>query len=88
MSVSTPIVRFIILLVIVLTCSCSTLNKQDFSSYRAHMPGSILVLPPLNESTDVNAPYVYLSTISEPLANRGYYVFPVAVIDAFMKDNG
>jgi hypothetical protein len=52
------------------------------------MPRSILVLPPLNESTNVNAPYVYLSTVSRPLAECGYYVFPVAVIDALMKENG
>jgi hypothetical protein len=34
------------------------------------------------------APYIYLSTITRPLAERGYYVFPVAVIDALMKENG
>jgi hypothetical protein len=52
------------------------------------MPQSILVLPPLNESVDANASYSYLTTISRPLAERGYYVFPVVVIDQFMKDNG
>jgi hypothetical protein len=52
------------------------------------MPRSILVLPPLNESVDVNASYIWLSTITMPVAERGYYVFPVAVVDAFMKDNG
>jgi len=31
---------------------------------------------------------VFLSTISRPLAECGYYVFPVAVVDAFLKDNG
>jgi hypothetical protein len=36
----------------------------------------------------VNASYVWLSTITHPIAERGYYVFPVAVVDAFMKDNG
>jgi hypothetical protein len=34
------------------------------------------------------APYIYLSTITRPLAERGYYVFPVAVIDVLMKENG
>ena len=34
------------------------------------------------------APYIYLSTVTRPLAERGYYVFPVAVIDALMKENG
>ena len=52
------------------------------------MPRSVLVLPPLNQSVQVNAPYSYLSTVSQPLAEAGYYVFPVAVIDAFMKENG
>jgi hypothetical protein len=52
------------------------------------MPRSILVLPPVNNSTEVMAPYIYLSTITRPLAERGYYVFPVGVIDALMKENG
>ncbi len=73
--------------VLVLCSSCATAT-QDYQSYRAHMPRSILVLPPLNESTDVNAPYSYLSTVTRPLGECGYYVFPVAVVDAFMKDNG
>lgn len=46
------------------------------------------MLPPRNESNIVDAPYIYLSTITRPLAECGYYVFPVAVIDAFMKENG
>lgn len=45
-------------------------------------------MPPLNESMDVNAPYIFLATITRPLANQGYYVFPVAMVDAFMKENG
>jgi len=36
----------------------------------------------------VNAQYVFLSTISKPLAEKGYYVFPVSVIDHFLKENG
>jgi hypothetical protein len=43
---------------------------------------------PLNETTQVDAPYIYLSTITRPIAECGYYVFPVSVIDAFMKENG
>jgi hypothetical protein len=72
-----------------LVCSCATANVgYDYAPYRAHMPRSILVLPPLNDSNDVDATYSYLSTISRPLGECGYYVFPVAIVDAFMKDNG
>jgi hypothetical protein len=73
---------------LVLTAGCATMEPHDYSAYREHLPRSILVLPPLNESVDVNASYVWLSTITMPVAERGYYVFPVALVDAFMKDNG
>ncbi len=72
----------------ILGAACVQVAPLDYAPYRAHLPRSIVVLPPLNETTDVNAPYVYLSTITRPLAESGYYVFPVAAIDAFMKENG
>lgn len=70
------------------TGACVAPQQADYNAYRAHPPRSVLVLPPLNQSVEVNAPYSYLSTISRPLAEAGYYVFPVAVVDAFMKENG
>jgi hypothetical protein len=73
-------------LLAVLLTGCVT--KYDYSNYRAHFPRSILVLPPLNETTDVGATYGYLSTVTRPLAEMGYYVFPVAVVDRFFKENG
>ena len=63
-------------------------GPADYSRYLLHRPRSLLVLPPLNDSIDADASYVYLSTITRPLAEMGYYVFPVAVVDAYMKDNG
>jgi len=68
--------------------ACTQVVDEDMSAFETYKPRSILVLPPLNESVDVNAPYNWLSTISMPLGEAGYYVFPVAVIDAYMKDNG
>jgi len=76
------------LLLAILLAACSCAAKVDYSLYRSRLPRSILVLPPLNTSTAVEATYIYLSTASRPLAEAGYYVFPVAVIDAFMKENG
>lgn len=67
---------------------CATLPPYDYTNYRAHPPRSILVLPPLNESTAIEGTYSYLSTVTEPLAELGYYVFPVAVIDQYLKANG
>jgi len=66
---------------------CKT-KPYDYTNFRAHHPRSILVLPPLNESTAIEATYGYLSTVTMPLAEMGYYVYPVAVIDHFLKENG
>lgn len=69
--------------------ACSTVPREDpYVLYRELMPHSILVLPPVNESVDVNAPYSWVTTATMPIAEQGYYVFPVAVIDEFMKENG
>jgi hypothetical protein len=67
---------------------CATTAPYDYTSFNQHPPRSILVLPPLNQSTAVEGTYSYLSTVSFPLAERGYYVFPVAVVDQLMKENG
>ena len=67
---------------------CETTKPYDYTNFRAHPPRSILVLPPLNESTAVEGTYSYLSTVTRPLAELGYYVFPVDVVDQFLKQNG
>ena len=67
---------------------CVTMPDKDYTTFRKLQPKSILVLPPLNNDFDERASYSYLSTISSPLAEHGYYVFPVAVIDHFLKENG
>lgn len=71
-----------------LLAGCATPTPYDYTNYRLHPPRSILVLPPLNESTDVRGTYSYLSTVTFPLAELGYYVFPVAIVDQFLKENG
>lgn len=70
-----------------LLSGCAT-KPYDYTAFNASKPKSILVIPPTSDSTDINSTYTFLSTISKPLAERGYYVFPVAVIDTLMKENG
>ena len=62
--------------------------ERDSSVYRSHMPKSILVLPPINDSPDVKATYSYWPTVTVPVAEAGYYVFPIAVVDTMFKENG
>ena len=63
-------------------------GKSDFTQFRSEGPRSILIVPPINKSVDVNAPDYFLATISEPLAERGYYVFPVNMVKGVLSDDG
>ena len=71
-----------------LAASGCAVKGYDYTNYRAYPPRSILVLPPVNEGTDVRATYGYLSTVTRPIAELGYYVFPVALIDQLLKEHG
>jgi len=62
--------------------------KANFTQFRTENPHSILVVPAINKSVDVNAPDYFLATISEPLAERGYYVFPVNMVRSVLADDG
>jgi hypothetical protein len=77
-----------ILLACIVASGCATSPRTDYTLYRQHMPRSIAVLPPLNQTSKLEATYAYLSTVTYPLAELGYYVYPVAVVDAMMKENG
>lgn len=79
---------YLIPLTILFSSGCITQQPYDYTALERSKPKSIVVIPPMNNSMEVNAPYVYLSTITQPLAERGYYVFPVSMIDHLMKENG
>lgn len=76
------------LCVLALLGGCATPQPYDYTAYRQSRPRSILVLPPLNNSPDVRATYSLLSTVTQPIAEAGYYVFPVALVDQTFQENG
>lgn len=76
------------LTLIVTGCTTNKTPPADYSAFRESKPRSILVLPPKNESPDVNASHGFLSTVTLPLAESGYYVFPVAVVEETFIQNG
>lgn len=69
-------------------CATQMQKKSDYTALRTEAPRSILVVPVINRSVEVNAPDYFLSTISRPLAERGYYVFPVHLVKRMMEDDG
>lgn len=57
-------------------------------AFRAIAPRSILIVPVVNESLDVDAGNYLLSTLPIPLAERGYYVFPVNTVKTVLEQEG
>lgn len=81
--------KLLLVLVIGLLSGCAVQPKKpDLSAFYAHKPRSILVVPVLNESPEISAPSVFISTITKPLAERGYYVFPVYLTDLILRNFG
>lgn len=82
------------ILLIVIVCSviatgCATLPPpKDYTDFNAANIRSILIVPVVNNSVDVTAPNYFLSTVSVPVAEHGYYVFPVNLIKRILEDDG
>lgn len=77
-----------LVLSMILAGCASSQTPMDYTAFKKSQPKSILVLPPINHSTEVIAPYGVLANVTVPLAEAGYYVFPVALVDETFKNNG
>jgi hypothetical protein len=78
----------LLLIASVLTLSGCVSSQKNYDAFKAARPRSILVLPPKNQSTDLRGTYSFLSTVTMPIAEKGFYVFPVSIVDQMMKENG
>ncbi|MCT8342557.1 DUF799 domain-containing protein [Photorhabdus kleinii] len=81
------LLAFSLLAAFVLT-GCSKSVPYDYSAFRESKPKSILVLPAVNKSLEVKAGHSLISHVTYPLAESGYYVFPVAVVEETFQQNG
>jgi len=78
-----------LLLPLVLLAGCATQGvPRDLSAFQAAAPRSILVVPVVNRSLDVDAPNYVLAALPVPLAEKGYYVFPVHTTRTVLEQEG
>jgi len=85
-----PSIRLIALLALCAAfAGCATAPQPfDYSHFKQSAPKSILVLPPISDSPDVNASNAVLSTATAPLAEAGYYVPPASLVVETFRENG
>jgi len=78
-----------LVLVVFLLSGCSTTQQiQKSVAYKgmyAEKPVSILLMPPINKSTAVDAKEYFHSTLSAPLADAGFYVIPTFLSMEILK---
>lgn len=74
--------------VVVALTGCATRNPPDLSAYRQSRPASLLVLPPVNDSADLLGSPAVMAQAVAPLAELGYYVFPVTLVQESFRENG
>ncbi len=71
---------FFWLTVILFIISCAPPAKMTrakaYSGMYAEKPVTVLIMPPINKSTNIDAKDYFHSTLNIPLANEGYYVIP------------
>lgn len=86
--------KYLLVLVsfIFLACSAhegpkhSISKAQLFPQMYAQKPKSILILPAVNSTKSAKAAREFSFTVTMPLASLGYYVFPVHLVDAYIKE--
>ena len=67
---------------------CVTPPKKDLSPFTSAAPRSVLVVPVVNKSLDVDAQNYVLTTLPVPVAEKGYYVFPINTSKFVLEQEG
>jgi hypothetical protein len=72
----------------VMTACATKPQAYDYTAFKQARPTTLLVLPPVNDTPDVKATYSVLAQATAPLAEAGYYVLPVTLMDETFRQNG
>jgi len=54
----------------------SLIKSKKYESLYNEKPLSVLIMPPINRSTNVEAKELFYTTLNVPIINAGYYVIP------------
>ncbi len=67
---------------------CAAPNPYDYSAFVRAKPATLLVMPPVSEAPEVEATPGVWAQATLPLAEAGYYVLPVTLVDETFRQNG
>lgn len=80
---------FLFAIIVVTLNSCTTtkqvLKTEAYKGMYSEKPLTVLLMPPINKTTAVDAKEYFHSTLSMPIANAGYYVIPTFLSMEILK---
>ncbi|NIJ43951.1 hypothetical protein FHR24_000390 [Wenyingzhuangia heitensis] len=80
---------YIFISVIILSsCAATNLKSEAYKDLYNEKAVSVLIMPPINKSTHVEAKEYFYSTLNHEIAEDGYYVFPqFLMMDVLKKES-
>jgi len=83
---------FLFFLLAAVVSSCGSMmqltRESQYPKMYENMPGTILVMPPINNTTHVEAKDLLYTSISRPLSEAGYYVIsPLLAMDVLKAES-
>jgi hypothetical protein len=83
-------ILFLILVAVAFLSSCTTTTpiakSVAYKGMYKEKPLTILLMPPINRSTNVEAKEYFHSTLNVPIANAGFYVIPTFLSMEILKN--
>lgn len=69
-------------------CGITRTRREMYPLMYAKAPASVLILPPVNNSSNLEAKEYFACSLSEAVGRQGYYVFPVEAVFNVLRDEG
>lgn len=83
--------RLVIVLMVLLSTGCANLVSKEAAfpeMYGDMRPKALVVVPAINNTTAADAPNYLNVTITQPLADAGYYVLPMQIVSGIFQSEG
>lgn len=75
-----------VVLILLPGCTKQIMKSERYPGMYSENPVSILVMPPINRSTKVEAKELFYSSLVVPLSQKGYYVMPPLLTMEILKE--
>ncbi len=87
------LLSFVLIIVFLMGCMATTTQNvitknEKYAEFYNEKPHKILIMPPINRSTNVDAKDYFYSTLNVPFSQSGYYVYPTFLTYHVLQSEG